>query len=636
MVYLITNQQFNLDSDKITLCTVQQCIDYLSAHPLIAVDTETTSMDPYTGILQTMQLGTPENQYVIDCSSVKLEEFKPLLEDKDKTFIFHNAKFDLRFLLHYNIHIRKVYDTFLAECILTTGHDKDSRELSLKALCKNYLDIDLSKEERGKMRFKGLVESTILYAAYDVRFLHDIRDKQLLLIRNFKLDKILELENEVTIAYAKMEYHGVLIDIPRWNEVIKTIQDKVSSIEKELDDIVIEQAKVNPKLNKFIKPAQQLDLFSSNVAERKVTINWSSSKQKLALLKMLGISVASTDSSELRLLQNKHPIIPKLLQYSEWGKLNSSFGKSFLEYINPVTQRVHTSIWQILAAGRISTENPNINNIPRKGELGKVIRSCFIAAPGYKIVGGDFSNIELRLIAQFSKDPLWLEVFNKEEDLHSKLCAMTFNIPITDVRKPLPFNPSITYRDAQKTIDFALVYGASKHKIATILNIPVDDADRFINTFFSLVPRVKQFLDYIGELGKLRGFIRTSQPYGRIRWFSDWKEEYARYKTSKSLTRQDHINLSSIERESKNTPVQGSSADILKRAIILADRYIEEHNIPAHLIMSVYDELQYEVREDYAQLWADRLQEIMISAAKEVITSIPVKVDIKISNYWEK
>lgn len=195
----------------------------------------------------------------------------------------------------------------------------------------------------------------------------------------------------------------------------------------------------------------------------------------------------------------------------------------------------------------------NLNQIPSHGEIGKEIRSCFIPKKGYKIIGGDYSAMELRVIAEFSQDETWVNAFINGEDLHSKLCSMTFDIDIKDVKTPFPSKPTFTYRDVQKTISFGLSYGMSEFKLADTIQIDIQEAKDLIKKFFKAVPKVAWFLTYLGELGKTRGYIKTSIPYQRIRWFPEWKPKYANYKSLR-LEHKDFMALGSIERKSKNTP----------------------------------------------------------------------------------
>lgn len=445
MIYLVTtNPKFYTNSDY-TVCQIDYCKEVLDKHDEIEVDTETTGFDPHTCQVITVQFGVPEIQFVVDTASYKLTEFKSLVES-DKLFLFQNAKFDLRFFLHEGIKIKNIYDTFLAESILTTG--LEDRELALDYLAHKYCGVFLNKSIRSKIHIEGLTTRVIKYAAEDVSVLSKIKEQQLKQIEELKLTEVLKLENEVVKVFARMEYTGVLIDSDKWSEVAKLTEAGTEQLEKELDAVVMSE----PKLSKFWPRYNQLDLFGQET--RQLEINWGSPKQKLQIFHDLGFKTDTTGDRFLQVNKKKHKLIQKILEYNKFSKLASAFGFNFLKFINKSTGRIHFNVKQILSTGRISVSEPNLNQIPSKGELGKKIRSCFIAKPGFKIVGGDYSGAELRIIAEFSKDPIWVNAFINGEDLHSVLCAATFNILITDVKQETPFKAGVTYRDVQKTVNF--------------------------------------------------------------------------------------------------------------------------------------------------------------------------------------
>ena len=627
MVYFISNQK-RVFTDKIQEATIQDCINYFKDKTEIGVDTETEGFDPYTNKVLTLQLGDFEHQYVIDCSTVSMSNFKELFQDTSKVFLFHNAKFDLKFLYHNGIKVSNVYDTFLAECVLTTGYEE--RNLALKDLALHYCSIDLDKTIRGTIHREGLTERVIVYGADDTKYLGKIKEKQLPKIKQFELDDILNLENKVVKVFALMEYNGAPLNTKKWLSVTEQVEKNVAELEKELDTLVYKEGtKDLPKSNNITKYCniwKQGNLFFDD-KERDCNINWASPAQKLSLLRNLGINIDSVGDKELQAVKNNHPIVPLLIQYSKQNKLATSFGKEFLKYINPITKRVHGNIWQILSTGRISISEPNINQIPSHGPLASVIRSAFEAPEGYKFVGGDYGQMELRIIAEFSQDLLWIKTFKDGIDLHSALCAATFNIPIEDVKKPFPPKPDLKYRDVQKTVDFGLAFGMSEFKLSSTIQVSVKEAKELIKKFFKVVPAVEKFLTALGELGRKRGFIATPRPFRRIRWFQNWKD---------AVETQDFKVLGEIERKSKNFPIQSTNANITKLAMVNLQEIIDANEYPVQIVMQVYDELQCIVREDFAEEFKVILETEMIKAAQEIIKTIPIEVDCKVNQYWEK
>jgi DNA polymerase-1 len=204
---------------------------------------------------------------------------------------------------------------------------------------------------------------------------------------------------------------------------------------------------------------------------------------------------------------------------------------------------------------------------------------------------------------------------------------MTFGIPIEDVKNETPFKKGVSYRDVQKTINFGLAYGMSEFKLADTMEIPVKDAKDIITKFFKAVPKVEKFLTGLGNLGKARGYIKTSAPYKRIRWFEQWQH---------AVETENFGVMGSIERASKNTPIQGTNGDIIKQALIDVQEEIYKNNWDCKIILAVYDEIQTECHESQAEEWKCKLDELMVNAAKKVLLEVPVVVDCGIHDHWQK
>ena len=622
MIYYIGNQR-NFIAKDIQMSTISEFLDYFKNIDEIGLDTETTGFDPHSNKILSIQFGTFKDQFVINLTDVPIKEILPIF-NYNCTFLLQNAKFDLKFLFKHGIKVNTLYDTFLAELILNTGIDRNDLHCALDDLVWKYCNKKLDKTIRSQINKEGMTERVIRYGAEDVQFLSLIKTHQLFQINNWNLQSILDLENEVTKVFAKMEYDGISLNTKQWAEVAVITENESKRIEKELDDIV----NTDSKLRKFQSKAIQLNLFG--YTERVSNINWSSSQQKLNILKALGIEEDSTGSRILMRNKNNHAIVPKLLEYNKYKKLSDAFGNNFLSFVNPITNRVHMDIWPILSTGRIAVSNPNLNQIPSKGDLAKTIRSCFIPKPGYKIVGGDYSGMELRIIAEFSQDPVWITAFNEDKDLHSELAALTFGIDISKVKEPFPPKPDLKYRDVQKTVNFGLAYGMSSFKLSDTIQVPVEDAQSIIDRFFKAVPKVKSFLHGLGESGKQRGYIRTGPVYSRVRWFPKWQE-------TQNMSNPDRFKiLGEIERASMNAPIQGCNGNIIKQALINTQKEIEDNNWPVNILLSVYDEIQTECREDAADQWCKKLEEIMVTTAQLVIKTIPVVADCSVHDYWEK
>ena len=350
MIHLITKESLSFPD-----VVVENNYDQLLAFPWnrIAVDTETTSLFPFDGKLLTVQLGCFEHQWLLDIKSLGgiPDEVKNVL--KQSELIFHNAKFDFQWLYHYGLNVKNINDTFLAECILTTGYE--NRRLGLKDVASKYLNVEISKDDRGLIHRYGLTPRVIEYCAKDVRFLHQILDKQLEQIQKHELDRVYTLECQAVRPIALMEYYGVRLDTKKWLEVAETTTENVKEAIVTLDNLIV--LRNIPSLRSLIN--NQLNLF--DFKERPTKINWGSNQDKLMVLKALGHKVDNVADKTLQRFKNKDDIFKHLITLSKNQKLSSSFGVSFLKFINKNTNRIHGSFWQILHGGRLSMEKPKQN-----------------------------------------------------------------------------------------------------------------------------------------------------------------------------------------------------------------------------------------------------------------------------------
>jgi len=409
MVYLITNQKSAFDPSAYSFSCVEDCLKYFQDKEEVALDTETEGFDPYTKNIVSLQLGDKENQYVIDTKTVDIRKFKDLIESK--IILMQNAKFDLRFLYHHRIVPSRVYDTMLVERILHTGIP--SARMALDFLVDKYCKKQLDKTIRGNIHREGLSTRVIQYAADDVKYLHDIKNKQMEQVNRLNLNKTVSLDNEYVKVLAYIEYCGVRLDVEAWKK--KCLEDKqnLQTIKESLDKFILD----NSEFSKYID--NQLDLFGQGL---KVKINWNSEKQVIPLFKELGINTQTKDkksglfkdSVEKKVIapqQNKHPLIPIYLKYKEAEKLVSTYGENWFDYINPITGRIHTNYTQIMNTGRLSSgqkgipkrgikQLPNMQNVPSDDRT----RHCFVANKGNTLIVADYSGQEQIVLANKSQD----------------------------------------------------------------------------------------------------------------------------------------------------------------------------------------------------------------------------------------
>ena len=601
------------------LGTIEECVEYISKQPIVGVDTETEGKDFTTKKIVMFQIGTAERQYVIDTRTISIELLRDYLESKDTIKIFHNVKFDYKFIKsNYNIEVNNIYDTMLAECVLHCGKDKWG--YSLNALTQRYLEISLNKEIRNKfIRLEGRPFSAeqICYGAQDVQYLLRIMDIQLDQINKLELYPTLILETRASLAFADIEYNGLCFDQESWLNNADTNEGLVHELELKLDEEIL----IN-RMTDFIDDYVQLDMFTPADELRKVNVKWSSPIQvKKVVNNYLKTKLDKVNAFELYKYKDK-PLITKYLQYKEKQKIASTYGKSFLKYVMK-DGKVRTSFWQVLNTGRVSSgskedRKPNMQNIPARNEF----RNCFTAREGYSIVSVDYSGQELAIIAYGSQDPVWIKCRKNNEDLHSVCAELVFGDKWhTGDKKAL--------RTMIKTINFGLAYGMSKFKLSDTLNIDVDEADKLIKKYFAAFPNIKSFLHRLGRYGVEHGHIRTFKPYRRIRWFPNWFKGI-------HISQKDFKVKGAIERASKNTPIQGTGADMIKHAMFLIRDHIKKFNLPCYMVTQVHDEIGIEVRDDFAEDWAKLQCKLMKEAGEYIIKGFDMTVDYTITKKWTK
>lgn len=430
---------------------------------LLQVDTETSGFNCHNDELLLLQLGDQNVQFVLDYNSLTKNDIKriseELLNNPKIVKILHNAKFDIKFLWAFGFEICSVYDTMLAETILNGGLEQEKGFFSLKEILFKYTNKVLNKSVRDTIsKTTYLNEDVIKYAAEDVKHLELIRGYQLLKLKKYRLVNedcdcqniytVIGLENNAVFPIASMEFNGVKLDTDKWSTLSIVIKEELASVEK---DILNEIVSLGYKEFYY----SHIDLFNPE-PELRLNILLSSPQQKLKLLQKLDKNITSTDKNILGKFKNKYKLVKLIIEYSKLIKLQTSFIDVMFDFINPNTKRIHCNFNQIISTGRMSCDKPNLQQIPSKGKLGALMRECFIPEKGNTFTGGDLSGCELRIIAEFSGDPIWVNSFLEGKDLHSELCAATFGIPIENVKTPSTFKPDLTYRDIQKTLNFGL------------------------------------------------------------------------------------------------------------------------------------------------------------------------------------
>lgn len=569
--------------------------------PIVGLDTEGSKLDPLTTKLLLLQIATKDKSYVFDCSKVDISQLKTVLEAQRPLKIIQNAKFDYSVLkVQAGLTLGNLFDTMLAERIITCGI---SREMSLKTLAEKYLGMKIDKTIRedfyqpGSPVLKGVfTQKQLEYAARDAWILIKIFEKQYKQLNEENLINTAKLEFAVVPAVAEMELKGSLIDTKKWRSHIADLGKKRDLIKKEIQGDI-----------RHLSTYAQVDLFGNESD----TVNLDSPLQLLQVFKKLGEEMPNT--AEATLKKTTHPLAKKILEYRAYEKMITSFGETILEKINPVDGRLHPDFLQLGAdTGRFACNNPNLQQIPSDSGF----RSCFIASKGYKLITADYSQIELRIMAEVSEDPAFLKAFTQDLDLHSLTASQMFRIPLAKVGKDKRFQA--------KSINFGLMYGRGAVSLSAQIGLSVEESRKLLDVYFSNYKKVKRWLDNVGRMAVRDGGVRTLG--GRRRMFTIPERSSPDYERL----------ISSVERQGKNMPIQGTSADITKYALAYIYRELKDKNLDASLIHTVHDEIVVEARDDIADNVAKLMEKQMIKAGEKLLKKVPVKVDVHISDCWEK
>lgn len=625
MIYFLSNY-----SDKFITyesISIEEVVKYCQSKPLLAVDTETTGLDFTVDKMIMFQIGDEENQFVIDTRDIDISPLNAVLESRSIVKLFHNTKFDYKFIKQtLGTQIENVYDTMLAEQVLTCGRDGLSN--SLAALCSKYLNVSMDKETRNEfvdMKDEEFTYHQIQYGARDINFLTRIRGLQLQKLKKYGLEPVLQLENDATLAFSDIEFNGLTLDKDKWLEISKESETKASQASDGLNTFILDNKDI---FADFINYNVQGSLFDAT-PDQEINISWDSPKQVLNVFQTYGIDIEDVNAKNLYKHIKSYPIIKDYIKYKETMKLATSYGEGFFKYFKG-DGRVHTNFKQILNTGRVASSGPNMQQIPADNKY----RNCFIAENDQVFVSGDYSSQELCVIAYGSQDPIWLEALEKGEDLHSVCADLVYGKVWQDAAEDdcaymqkkakcdCPGHKKL--RNGVKSINFGLAYGMSKFKLADTLLISEDEAESLMNKYFKAFPKIKGFLDLLGQYGVQNGLIKTFAPYRRIRFFDKWDPLM------------DRKEMGAIERASKNTPIQGTSADMTKRAMVLVRRAIIDEKLPVKMVMTVHDQIDTICSKEYSETWRIRLTELMEQAALEIITNGLLKAEVEITDVWSK
>jgi len=516
-----------------------------------------------------------------------LEKFRGLLESSP--LFLHDSKSQIRLLLKEGYRISNLLgDTALMAYLL----EPETRDYSLRTLFSKYLSLDLGPL-RELTTTKGLKKASLLemrdLTCQEAFGIWELKEKLLPKIEEEGLKRLLyEIELPLVELLAQMELWGVKIDPEILKELSQELQGRLKELESRIWNLAGE-------------------IFNLNSPQQVGRILFE--KLKLPPLKRTPTKAYSTDTEVLEALSAFHELPNLLLEHRTLSKLKSTYVDALPRLIHPLTGRVHTSFNQMgTATGRLSSSEPNLQNIPIKGELGERIRRAFKAEEGWLLLSADYSQIELRILAHLSEDEALSEAFIKERDIHAETASLIFGVPEDQVTPEM--------RRQAKVVNFGIIYGMTPFGLSKELGVEPEIAKRFIEDYFRKHPKVKTFINRTIEEAKRSGFVRTM--FGRKRevpWLLRGKG------SEKQLG----------ERIAINTPIQGSCADIIKLAMLKIWQEIKEKGLSAKLILQVHDELLLEVKEEMAEDLAKRVKEIMETV---VSLRVPLKVNVGIGRSW--
>ena len=581
----------------------------LRAAPLIAFDTETTSLDSMRAELVGVSFAVDPKQaaYVPiahDCPgspqqlpiAVVLAALKPVLEDASLPKVGQHAKYDMNVLSSYGIDVRGLaHDTMLQSYVLNstaTRHDMDTlakRHLGYDTI--HYADV--TGKGAKQIAFSQVdVDTACRYAAEDsditLRLHHALWPR---LEAEPKLRQVYEsIEIPLVAVLARMEQHGVLID----TTALRTQSHQLARRMHELSGRAYAIAGRSFSLD---SPKQlQAILFD---------------ELKLPIVVKTPGGQPSTNEEALEAIANQHELPRVILDYRSLAKLRSTYTEKLADMVNPRSGRVHTSYGQAIATtGRLSSSDPNLQNIPIRTVEGRRIRQAFVAPEGWKIVAADYSQIELRILAHLSGDAGLLAAFHGGQDVHRATAAEVFGVPQDQV------DPN--QRRAAKTINFGLMYGMSPFGLARALGIARGDAQDYMARYFARYPGVQVFMEEVREQARRDGYVETL--FGR-RVHLDY------------IHSRNGAQRAGAERAAINAPMQGTAADIIKRAMLVVDAWLMDQTDSARMLMQVHDELVFEVRATKVDTIVDGVRERMVAAAA---LSVPLVVDIGVGANWDE
>jgi DNA polymerase I len=576
-------------------------ITYLKAQREISFDVEATDIHPLKAELVGIGFAVePEKAWYVPVNGKLglkhvLEAVTPLFENPNIGFYAHNIKYDYQVLGNYGIKIENIcFDTLLASYLLNSHN----RQHSLEALALQYFGevlipiSDLIGKGKNSITMREVpIDKVCIYCCEDVDYtcrLKLILEKE---IKERNLEQLMQtLELPLLKVLAKMERYGIFLDASHLATISHSIIEQLNLIEQKIYTLAGEQFNLN-------SPKQLSEILQNKLA--------------IPLPKKTATGF-STNADILESLKEDYPIASAILEYRTLEKLRSTYIQCLPAEINQTTDRIHCTLNQSIAAtGRLSCQDPNLQNIPVRTEAGRKIRESFRPQhTGWSYLAADYSQIELRLLAHFSEDPGMINAFQNNEDIHTSTASAIFNTPLDQVTKEQRYNA--------KAVNFGIIYGQQAFGLAKELKIDVKSAAAFIERYFSQYNRVKEYIEHCKEEARKTGKATTY--VGRQRLIPEIHSKNGQYRML-------------AERLAVNTPLQGTAADLIKLAMLKIDQQITEKKLEGYMILQIHDELIFEVPDKELDLFIPLVKNAMQEVFK---LKIPLIVDITVGKNWKE
>ncbi|AXE19711.1 DNA polymerase I [Runella rosea] len=580
----------------------QSLAHYLSLQEAFCFDTETNSLDAIDAELVGMSFAYQKGEafYVSvpadrEEAQKVVEDFRSVLEDEKIEKIAQNLKYDLLVLQNYGIEIRgPIYDTMLAHYLI----EPDKRH-NMDILANSYLNYEPVSIEAliGKKGPKQLtmrdvdIDKLVEYAAEDADVTLQLKEKLNPILIENQAEKLFRgVEVRLVPVLAGMEREGIKVDMNALKEMSGVLETDMKLVEKDIYQLAGEEFNISSPKQLGVVLFEKMQLIKKP--------------------KKTATGQYATGEDILSDLEAEHEIARKILDYRELQKLKSTYVDALPLLINAKTGRIHTSFNQAVAAtGRLSSTNPNLQNIPIRTPRGREIRKAFVPhSDEFVILSADYSQIELRIMAAFSQDATMLEAFNQGLDIHASTASKVFKVALADVTSDM--------RRKAKMVNFGIIYGISAFGLAQRLGIPRGEAGEIIRAYFEEFPAVKTFMDLSINKARENKYVETI--LGRRRYLAD-------------IDSQNQTTRSFAERNAINAPIQGSAADMIKVAMINIHDFLKKEKLRSKMILQVHDELVFDAHRDEVELLSQHVKELMVNAIP-----LPVKMDtgIGLGNNW--